>query len=201
MLATTGERSVVSVDGAALTVGAAPDLAALIAGAAVVLVDGHHPMLAEHGARAAREAGVRLVLDGGRWRDVMGTVLPWADEVICSADFRYPGTLDVESSALALIARGAATVVVTRGADAVLWWHGDGVGSVTPPTVAVVDTSGAGDVFHGAYCYLLATSSVDIAVRIAGACRVASLKASYAGTRTWRSHLADLDPGDGRCPT
>lgn len=190
VLAATGERSVVSVDAGAQAVDAVPDLTAFINGADVVLVDGHHPLLAEAAARAAREAGVRLVLDAGRWRTVMATVLPMADEVICSADFRHPGTVDVESSAAAITAGGVATVLVTQGADPVQWWQGDRSGSVSPPTVAVVDTSGAGDVFHGAYCYLLATSSADITTRIAGASRLASLKASYPGTRTWLAHLA-----------
>ena len=190
VLAATGERTVVSTDGTAFTVETVPDLSALLKDADVALVDGHHPALAEAGARAARAAEVPLVLDGGRWREVMSTLLPLTDDVICSADFRYPGTVDVESSAAAITARGVSTTVVTRGPDPVLWWRGDRAGSVAPPVVPVVDTTGAGDAFHGAYCYLLANSNLDVDDRIAMAARIASIKCCYAGTRTWLAHLA-----------
>jgi len=190
VLAATGERTVVSTDGTAFTVETVPDLSSLLGDADVVLVDGHHPVLAQAGARAARAAEVPLVLDAGRWREVMSTLLPLTDDVICSADFRYPGTVDVESSAAAITARGVSTTVVTRGPDPVLWWRGDRAGSVAPPVVPVVDTTGAGDAFHGAYCYLLANSNLDVDDRIEMAARIASIKCCYAGTRTWLAHLA-----------
>jgi len=99
--------------------------------------------------------------------------------------------VDVESSAHAIAGCGVSTTVVTRGADPVLWWRGDRSGSVAPPVVTVVDTSGAGDAFHGAYCYLLAESNLDVAARISRASRVASIKCSHAGTRSWLAHLAE----------
>ena len=191
VLAATGERTVVSVDGTATQIERVPDLSTLLDDADVALVDGHHPVLAEAGARAARAGSVPLVLDAGRWREVMRTLLPLADDVICSADFRYPDSADVESSAEAIAGCGVRTTVVTRGPDSVLWWQGDHAGSVTPAVVPVVDTSGAGDAFHGAYCYLLTDAGLDITGRISGASHVASIKCSSAGMRTWLAHLAE----------
>ena len=190
VLAATGERTVVSVDGTATQIESVPDLSTLLDDADVALVDGHHPVLAEAGARAARAGSVPLVLDAGRWREVMRTLLPLADDVICSADFRCPGSTNVESSAGAIAGYGIRTTVVTRGPDPVLWWQGAQAGSVTPPVVLVVDMSGAGDAFHGAYCYLLANSNLDVDDRIEMAARIASIKCCYAGTRTWLAHLA-----------
>jgi len=191
VLAATGERTVVSVDGTATQIESVPDLSTLLDDADVALVDGHHPVLAEAGARAARAGSVPLVLDAGRWREVMRTLLPLADDVICSADFRCPGSTNVESSAGAIAGYGVRTTVVTRGPDPVLWWQGDHAGSVTPAVVPVVDTSGAGDAFHGAYCYLLPDAGLDITGRISGASHVASIKCSSAGMRTWLAHLAE----------
>ena len=192
VLRDTGERSVVSVDARVDLIVAAPDLSGLVAGADVVLVDGHHPTLAEEASRCARASATPLVLDAGRWKPVMSRLIPRADAVICSADFRFPAATDLHSSARAVRAQGVATVVVTRGPDAVLWWQDGQSGSVTPPSrLPVKDTSGAGDVFHGAYCYLSTQPRFsDLAARLAIASRVASLKCSYAGTRSWLGHLS-----------
>jgi len=186
----TGERSVVSVDAATTTPEFVASLDTVVAGADVVLVDGHHPVLAEEASRAAAEASIPLVLDAGRWRPIMRVVIPRATAVICSADFCCPRTDGVAPSAEALAARGVSTVVVTSGSDPVLWWQDDTCGSFAPPSVRVVDTAGAGDAFHGAYCFFLAsTQSPAVERLISAACRVASLKCAFEGTRTWLRHL------------
>ncbi len=58
----------------------------------------------------------------------------------------YPGRSTTESAA-ALLARGPAVVVVTRGADGALWLDHDGPVEVESRPVAVADTIGAGDTF------------------------------------------------------
>lgn len=90
----TGDRSVVSVNGAARLV-AAPDwVPEVVASADVLLLDGHHPRLALTAARAAVERRVPVVLDAGSWKPVFDELLPLADVVICSADLRVPGLID-----------------------------------------------------------------------------------------------------------
>jgi sugar/nucleoside kinase (ribokinase family) len=188
----TAERSVVSTDASSIIIGAVPDLHQVITGADVVLVDGHHAALAEAAARLARRVAKPLAVDAGRWRPVMRELIPQADTVICSADFRWPGTTSAVSSAHAVRAQGVPTVVVTRGADPVLWWHEAGSGVVEPPRVAAVDTAGAGDVFHGAYCYFAATRDrPDVAALVEAASQVAALSCRYPGTRSWLDHLGD----------
>ncbi len=192
VLERTGERSVVSVDAGTSALDTVPDLTETMATADIILVDGHYPALAEEASRAAHAASVPLVIDAGRWKPIMSRVISRADVVICSTDFRYIGTDDYESSARALIEHGATTVIITRGGDPVRWWHAGESGSVAPPSVHVVDTAGAGDVFHGAYCYLATQPRyADIVSRVAAACRVASIKCSYPGTRSWLHHLPD----------
>lgn len=122
----------------------------------------------------------------------MQQVVPRAAAVICSADFRWPGTASVASSARAVLGQGVPTVIVTRGADAVLWWHEGDSGAVDPPEVLALDTAGAGDVFHGAYCYFAATRGrKDVAGLVTAASAVAALSCRYAGTRSWLGHLDD----------
>jgi sugar/nucleoside kinase (ribokinase family) len=193
VLTGTGERSVVSVDAGRTVLDTVPDLSAPLHSTDIALVDGHHPLLAEEASRVANASSVPLVVDAGRWKSVMSVLIPRASAVVSSADFRYPGTDDAESSARALLRLNVPTLIVTQGSDPVRWWQGGWSGSVAPPQVQVVDTSGAGDVFHGAYCYFAASGDyLDVGSRISAACRIAALKCAYFGTRTWLRHLPDL---------
>lgn len=199
----TGERSVVSRDGAALASGhSAAELPAdplVDVEADVVLVDGHHPALASRAAAYARERDVPLVLDGGSWKPVLDELVGAVDLAVCSADFRAPGTGSPSEQGLALLARGVRAVAVTRGGDDVLWWRsrpegtgsGDGAdhdsGRVRVPRVDAVDTLGAGDVFHGAVLAALTDSSWP--ERLPGvldyAARVAASRVECHGRQRW----------------
>jgi sugar/nucleoside kinase (ribokinase family) len=185
----TGERSVVSTDASGISIDTVPELRHVITGADVVLVDGHHPVLAAAAARVTKQASTPLVLDAGRWRPVMAEVIPNAAAVICSADFRWPGTASVTSSARAVLEQGVPIVIVTQGGDPVLWWHAGESGAIEPPRVRALDTAGAGDVFHGAYCYFTATrGATDVPALAAASAQVAALSCQYPGTRSWIQH-------------
>lgn len=73
-------------------------------------------------------------------------------------------------------------VCVTMGEDGVAW-HGDkGAGHVPAHDVEVVDTLGAGDVWHGAFALQLAEGAGEVeAIRFANA--VAALKCTQKGGR------------------
>ncbi len=204
----TGVRSVTSVDATGRgTPAAAPDgWGGLLAGAAVVLLDGHHPVLAAAAGPAAVAAGIPVVLDAGRWKPVMAELVPCSSDVICSADFRWPDSSDTASSAAAMLAAagtrrepvstaaGPAAVAVTNGADPVLWWQGGAAGEVAVPQVIAVDTLGAGDAFHGAYALLRTDAELSLPQRLAGAADVAALRVSVTGPRDWLTRL----PGRAR---
>lgn len=72
----TGDRSVISSD--AVTSDAAPPdaIAELVARADVVLVDGHHPLMARAAAQHANQRGTTVVVDAGRWKPVMADLVP-----------------------------------------------------------------------------------------------------------------------------
>lgn len=183
----TGERAVVSTHAAGMTVTPPDDLAVEVAKADVLLVDGHHPALALPAARAAAEAGVPVILDGGSWKLATEKLLPYVTVAACSADFRVPGCASPPEAARALARYGVVTVLVTRGPDPVLWWSGGWSGSVPVPQVVARDTLGAGDVFHGALCWAVALGAdvvvPEAAVRFAAA--VAALRCSIVGPRAW----------------
>lgn len=192
VVAADGTRQLVGINDSGLDA-PAPDLAALVAASAIVLVDGHHPRLAVAAATAAADASVPVVLDAGSWKHVTESLLPLSDVVACSGDFRTPGRGDVESTVRDLreqrhVRRG----VVTAGPDPVLWWEGDAEGLVDVPRVRAVDTLGAGDAFHGALAWSLA-SGADLETAVQAAVAVASLRVSVAGPRAWLSRLTRDD--------
>lgn len=198
----TGERSVVSVNAAARTVVAPDWLPGVLGDADVLLLDGHHPHLALAAARAARDRTVPVVLDAGSWKPVLDELLPLVDIAVCSADFAVPGADD---PAVELLDRGVATVAVSRGGQPLSWWTRDGSGEVPVPQVEVRDTLGAGDVLHGAFAFERArrgtgsapstgsassTGRADLAGQLDRAARIASRRCAFAGTGSWREHLA-----------
>ncbi|MBM7415857.1 MULTISPECIES: PfkB family carbohydrate kinase [Nocardiaceae] len=185
----TGDRSVVSLDAVASEVAPPTDLDAVIAEADVVLIDGHHPRMARAAAESAAAHGIRAVVDAGRWKPVMAELAPLVSDMVCSADFRMPGTDGSDATAAALVAAGVPTVVTTHGGAPITWWSGGSSGSVTVPAVTAVDTLGAGDVFHGAYSYFTTRAESGMNERLDRSARVAALRCSVVGPRSWLREL------------
>lgn len=180
----TGERSVAGADATALRPSTTSGIGPF--GADVVLLDCHHPEIAE-AVLDAEQAPV--VVDAGRWKEPMHRLLPRARTVIASAGFRAPGAPDSAGSARELLRLGVPTVLTTHGPNPVRWYDGDEQGSVIPPRVTAVDTLGAGDAFHGAYCWQVVAGPPDVPGRIAEAARIAALRTTVAGPRAWLREL------------
>ena len=195
VLDATGERSVVSVNASTRTVAAPPWLPDALDGTDVLLLDGHHPLLAVAAARAARDRNVPVVLDAGSWKPILDELLPLVDIAVCAGDFTVPGAVD---PATALLDRGVGAVAVSRGGQPLRWWAQGRSGEVPVPDVEVRDTLGAGDVLHGAFAFEHARSaggsagligSTDLAGQLARAARVASQRCTFTGIGTWRRHV------------
>jgi sugar/nucleoside kinase (ribokinase family) len=190
VLESTGDRSVVSLDAVNSDAPAPQGLDDLVASADVVLVDGHHPLIARAAAASASGRRTTVVVDAGRWKPVMTDLVVHATDVVCSSDFRVPGTSDSESTAAALVGSGVRTVVTTHGGDPVKWWSEGESGSLPVEPVTVVDTLGAGDAFHGAYAYFSTRIDADVVDRVDRSSRVAALRCSVIGPRAWLSALS-----------
>lgn len=193
----TGQRAVVSVNGArAGALPAAPD-PRVLDGAGVLLVDGHHPAAALALAGAARTAGVPVLLDGGSWKPTTPDLLALVDLAVLSADLAVPGGAgtprtgaEVDALLDAVAAHGPAFVARSAGAGAVRVRRTGGgprrteVVPAPVPAGDVVDTLGAGDVLHGAMAAALARGDDALAALGEGVrCATASVRA--AGARGW----------------
>ena len=133
------------------------ELQAAIESAALLHLDGFHIHTALRAARCARAAGVPVSFDGGagqRW-PLVDELLPLVDIMVVARAFAelYTGESDPPAAVRLLEAYGASEVVVTDGANGAWYRHAGAEGHVPAFEVDVVDTTGAGDVFHGAYVY------------------------------------------------
>ncbi|MFI5842475.1 PfkB family carbohydrate kinase [Catenuloplanes sp. NPDC051500] len=181
--ADSGDRSVVSTNAIGLHVVPPDDCD--WAGVTALQVDGHHPEVALAALRAARAAGIPTIMDGGSWKDGTARLLPLIDVIACSADFRPPGGVPIETAL-----RDVPWVAITAGAGPIRWWGPGGRrGEVPVPRVDVVDTLGAGDVFHGALTHGIAVDGLgDFPGLLARAARVAARACASFGTRSWMHH-------------
>ena len=189
----TGERIVVSANATRLPAAAkTQELESIRAG--IVLVDGHLMECATTVARSARAGGIPVVLDGGSWKDGTERLLAFVDIAICSQDFRPPGTASADHVIDYLQSCGVRRCAITRGARPVYFRDSNLTGEIPVPQTVTVDTLGAGDVFHGAFCHRYLADGGDFRAALQSAAAVASFSCRFFGTRDWMKEWAPIPP-------
>ena len=126
-----------------------------LSGCRALHLDGHQPDAAIHYAKLCRDVGILTSLDGGGLRANTHDLLGFIDvaivaERLCEQMGREPAAmLDYLKS------RGCRIGGVTLGERGLIWYDETGAVHQLPalavPSDRVLDTSGAGDIFHGAY--------------------------------------------------
>jgi sulfofructose kinase len=119
-------------------------------------IDGHDTPAVAHAAQIARSHGIPVTVDVDTIYKGFENVLPNVDYLITSSEFpeRWTGESD-PCKALTLLQEtyGMRVAAMTLGAHGALA-RVDGKFSYSPAFVVnCLDTTGAGDVFHGAFCY------------------------------------------------
>ncbi|MBC7969726.1 MAG: sugar kinase [Verrucomicrobia bacterium] len=179
----TGERAVVSLNAAKTQAIADSIPAHSLQDVAVVLIDGHQMAVGRAIAVQARSQNILIVVDGGSWKPGFETVLPFADYVICSANFQPPNCQSADDVAAYLLQLGIPHVAITQGQQPILYWTAAQAGHIDVPVVNAIDTLGAGDIFHGAFCHAILQEDFREALAIAA--RVAAQSCQHFGTRRW----------------
>jgi sugar/nucleoside kinase (ribokinase family) len=134
-----------------------------LSGCRALHMDGHQPDAAMYYAKAARQAGILTSLDGGGLRSNTHELLAFIDIAIVSE--RLCEQMEFEPAAMLdyLKSRGCKIGGVTLGERGLLWYDEAGTIRTLPALTVladrVIDTSGAGDVFHGAYVYSYLTGA------------------------------------------
>jgi len=152
----TGERTVLWRRDDCLRIDPEQILPEQIACARLLHIDGHDTPAVERAAAIARSHGIPVSVDVDTIYHGFDRVLPHVDYLLASSDFPTAWTGQSDPfKALELMQReyGMKVAAMTLGAHGALARE-NGEFFYSPAFVVnCVDTTGAGDVFHGAFCY------------------------------------------------
>lgn len=115
-----------------------------------ILFDGHEPELSLALLEKYGDNHVPTVLDAGSLHEGTLALMDKVDYLVCSEKFaqQYAGD---EKTALSRLAKLAPAVVITLGERGLIWCRGLECGKLSAPPIQAIDTTGAGDAFHGAF--------------------------------------------------
>lgn len=141
----------------------------LIESAYILHINGRHRQLMRSAMAVAKEVGTIISLDGGaqRYDEDMKPITEASHIVIVARDYaeKYTGTTNLEDACRIIHERGALVAGVTDGANGsyFVWPDGTFYRCQAFPQEHVVDTTGAGDSFHGAFLSKLVTLLNELA--------------------------------------
>jgi len=188
---TTGERTVLWHRDDCLRIDPASVATEKIAGARLLHIDGHDTSAVSRAAEIARWRQIPVTVDVDTIYPGFDRVLPNVDYLVASSDFPSRWTQEPDPfRALSMIQDeyGMRVAAMTLGADGSLA-RVEGRFIYSPGFVVdAIDTTGAGDVFHGAFCYsVIESMPVREALEFSNA--MAALNCSALGAR---GHIASL---------
>lgn len=191
----TGERTILSWRKPQSVLPNVPDPDGAVKGYDAFQADDRHPTLVVPLLLAARRAGIPAVIDADRSEGETGPVIHAASHIVISRAglAGTSGQPDPAEGLKALAARFPdAFISVTLGGDGLLWIERGEVKSMPAFSVDVVDTLGAGDIFHGAFTLALAERQPVVqSLRFAAA--VSALKCTKFGGRGAIPQREDVD--------
>ena len=128
---------------------------ALVERARALLIDSLEPGAALAAARTAVEAGVPVVIDAGTLREGVRELLPLCDYIVASELFaeQISDGGDHIAALERMMEYHPEAAVVTLGERGCVALTGEGLLELPGFDVEAVDTTGAGDVFHGAFVF------------------------------------------------
>lgn len=166
-----------------------PENTDILKDAEILLIDGFYPEMAKELARHAKENNIPVVFDGGSWKEKTEEILPLVDFAICSSSFFPPGTSNTNEIFDYLQNMRVKYSALTNGENPILYQTPEIKGSLNVKKLNdPVDTLGAGDFFHGAFCYYLDASN-NFVEALNKASDVAGFSCGYFGTRTWMKYF------------
>ncbi|MFA6561000.1 MAG: PfkB family carbohydrate kinase [Verrucomicrobiia bacterium] len=180
----SGKRSIAWTGGTARPLSVDEIAQDLIRTSKLLHLDGHQTEAAIAAAKLARQRGVAVSIDAGTLVPGIEQLLGLADIIIASEKFarRYTGQSDIETAAQKLFAAHCKFSAVTMGSEGSVGFDGRELFRCPAFKVTTVDTTGAGDAFHGAFVYEYVRGGTwPECLRFASA--VAALKCTQFGGR------------------
>jgi sulfofructose kinase len=130
----------------------------LLTGASMLCIDGYEPALQAAIAERARAKGITVLLNAASLSGGMGELLALSDIVIGSERFasEFAPSDHIDKSLREITRVGPRVAIITLGNEGAMALEGDKLVTQEPLDVFVADTTGAGDVFSGAFAYAAA---------------------------------------------
>jgi len=166
-----------------------------IVNARALHVDGHDTAAAAIAARWAREAGITVIADLDEAYPGVEDLLENVDYLIVSRNFPtlITGEPHLEEALRRMRSRyGSILAAATLGEDGVLAWDGKRFLHVPAYRVPVVDTTGAGDIFHAGFIYGL-LQDWPLQRQLDFACAAAALNCTAVGARGGIASVAAIE--------
>ncbi|AFZ44868.1 PfkB domain protein [Halothece sp. PCC 7418] len=180
---TSGDRAVISLNAVRCQAEANQIPHHILSGVDLVLIDGHQMAVSAIIAQQAQAKKIPVVVDGGSWKTGFETVLPDTNYAICSANF-YPPNCQNQGDVFDYLKEiGVSYAAITQGEKPILYQTPESQGEIPVPKISAVDTLGAGDIFHGAFCHYILQENFESA--IASASKIAAQACQSFGTRNW----------------
>ncbi|RAM52457.1 MAG: sugar kinase [Hapalosiphonaceae cyanobacterium JJU2] len=181
----SGERAVVSINAVKTQANSQAIPADILQNVDIVLIDGHQMTVGIEIAQTAKANNIPVVVDGGSWKPGFDKLLPFVDYAICSANFHPPNCQTEEEVFNYLRQLGIPHIAITHGEKPIQYLIQEtGVTVlIEVPKTTAVDTLGAGDIFHGAFCHYVLRENFPDALR--SAAKIAAFSCQFFGTRHW----------------
>jgi sugar/nucleoside kinase (ribokinase family) len=179
----TGERAIVSLNAIRTQVAKESIRPDILREIDIVLIDGHQMAVGQEIAKLAKSNDIPVVLDGGSWKPGFEKVLPSVNYAVCSANFYPPGCQSSGEVITYLLSSGIQHIAITHGQKPIQYTNAESTGWLEVPQTEAIDTTAAGDVFHGAFCHYILRE--NFAIALAQAANLASYSCQFFGTRRW----------------
>lgn len=179
----TGERAVISINAVKTQATSQSIPSDILQNVAIVLIDGHQMEVSCEIASIAKTQNIPIVIDGGSWKPGFEKILPFVDYALCSANFHPPGCHTTAEVFTYLCSFDIPHIAITHGEQPIQYISQGNTGIVSVHKITAVDTLGAGDIFHGAFCHYILHSGFTDA--LAQAANVAARACQSFGTRRW----------------
>ena len=138
----------------------------------IILIDGFEPKISLDILKKYNKT--KSIMDAGRYTHDMVTLAKEVDYLICSKDFAEDFTnikiqdqKDLIKVYKKMKETFTNTLIITLGEEGCIYTYKNALKKMPSLKVKVKDTTGAGDIFHGAFTYAITKYDLETAIKIA----------------------------------
>jgi sugar/nucleoside kinase (ribokinase family) len=182
----SGDRAIISINATQTQIENQSISPEILQDTQIILIDGHQIETSFQIAQIAKAQKIPIVIDAGSWKPGFEKILPLADYVICSANFHPPNCENHQQVITYLQQHKIPHIAITNGDKPIKYISSatsNNIQSLQPTKTSIIDTLGAGDIFHGAFCHYILRQNFPQALE--SSAKIATKSCQHFGTRNW----------------